>query len=470
MNKTVLLAAMILLIASCAPAAPSSSMMAQQSSQAASSAIERACFPYGIATARPAYPNPVFTTTLAEATRVPLPTCTPDPRPTRTPLVTAAPTLTPWRVEVYRSAIASGMAAPQNLSLTNLNTGVDRVAVGKSAKAVTWNTKWGQMPNTLSLFGPWGDRTFPAVDALGAGGPTAVAVSEAGRIHLYAGGRYAYSDDQGSHWNVSSAPEGGSPTLAIDPSGYARLFLVSGDTLASSLQQRDGTWSAPEPMFSGVRSYDAVRTAEGVVVAATDETQVRVFVFSAGQRDSSAVAAFAHKASSVSLTHRNKNTVLGMNDTAGPGQALLALSTDGGRSWSSACLVQETASAVIGDVAGFWTDQGVYVALWVWRGGGNNFPYIAISTVRWVGDVCAPYPEPNAADALAAQQSGPPGLFYMNAPQRSFRLAVDDDGRGLIAFEGIQLSGGKMGRGGLISNVYAAEFEADGILGRESLR
>lgn len=429
------------------------------------------CHPYGSS----APPAPILDPLLGGT---PCPTSTPDLAPTCTPFPTSRspfPTVTPWPTLPGRHAERPPLvvsSAPQNLSLSAWDELLDRVAVAGNVSAVTWHGADPNLGALVTLRTPWGSRTLRVREILGVDGVAGVAISPGGRIHLVAGGRYVYSDDDGSTWSApTSAPAGDDPHLVVEPSGYARLFYISGGTLHTSLQQPNGAWGTPVALLSGVRDYDAVRVQDGVVVAATNGDTV-LYRFP----DGGVVATFGQNATRVRLTYRRGEVMVGLGRgggmrlgqcAGGDGAAFVSRSRDDGQTWDGLCMIQATAHPV-GDVAAFPTAQGPYAVLWSWcqpaRPGVGPFPYIVLSALRWTEMGCAVVPGDHDADyltamggsehtprgdALVAAAGGPPGLFVSHVRQEYFRLAISGE-VAVLAFEGL-------------GDVFVADVSPDGI-------
>lgn len=406
------------------------------------SATGGACAPYGAQPA-PVMPQDPVWGTPQPATPTPLPTCTPMPTPSN-----LVPTATPFPTPiggVVRGAPAVS-TAPQNLTLSPWSEQLHRVAASATLAGLTWHD---QTTHYLTLRDVWGTRTQPVQAALGSNAATAVGFSPSGRLYLAGGGAYAYSDDNGATWSSGAAPVGGNPHLVVQPDGYTRLFWVEGGTLLSAVQQVDGSWGWPWPLFGGAVDYDAVRVVDGVVVAASDGGQVLLW------HNETLVAALPIGATSVRLTYVAGQVTLGVGQQqVGQGTAWLVRSLDQGYTWSSACLVQASAQPV-GNVVGFPTAQGPYAALWSWwqlPPQAGHFPYIVVSQVRFEGDTCAVVPAATEADALTQAGFGPPGLFATRSRQTFFRLA---DSGGMLVYEGWDASGA--------SDIFIADLNPQGI-------
>lgn len=385
------------------------------------------CVPYGSLVQSPYVGDPPLDgTPIPTPESVIVPTCEPLPtelaqEPTPTPFPTAV------SVNQWRSG--GGATAPQNVSLSPGSQRVGRLVAHSGSYALTWR---GTRSHLL-VGAESGHVNYVVADVLGVDGPAAVALSPFGRLHLYAAGRYAYTDGVGGDWSVpTSVPSGSDPHLVVGSDGLAYLLLRDHGSLVIYAQTPAGAWEGPTSLGGGVEDYDAVRAGEHVIVAATGGSTTI-------HRIPGGLAAQLDGGDRVNLTYRSGQVLLGIGR---PGSALIARSLDGGAEWST-CLVQDS-RYTIESVAAFPTTKGPYAALWTWHqpdGPQGVFRYIVLSTAQWpVGGSCAVWPELGLADSLAGDQSkriAAPGLIFSRTQQGDFRIG--DDGS-VLAYNGRDLS------------------------------
>ncbi len=382
------------------------------------------CLPYNSKIASNYVFDPVIGATPIATTSppLPLPTCTPHGG---TPFATTTPRpLTGQDRNPNRSVIGQVTSRPHNLTVSPWSEDLDRVAASTDGNlfAITWHGN----QSFLTRITPTGTETKSINIILGNGEQAGVAISSAGRLHLYAGGSYAYSDDAGITWsNPVSAPNGDFPHIVVDHLGFPHLFWISGGSLNTTHQSWDGSWEGTINL-GPTGDYDAVAVEDSIVVILSGNSS-RIVQIPGGTR------AILPGAAYVSLIHRLGETVAGLGDEH---TATIARSLDGGVSWSAPCLVQESIYR-IKNVAGFATKSGPYAVFYAWR--GENFPIISLSTVYWhSGQPCYPTPAIGQPDFLVVVrwQNGPPGLFMMRAPQTEFRLHANGE-RAAIGFTAV---------------------------------
>jgi hypothetical protein len=387
-----------------------------------------ACVPYGSLVQSPYVGDPPLDETpIPTSESAIVPTC--EPLPTE-PAQGPTPTPFPTAVPVDQQSSGGGATAPQNVSLSPGSQRVGRLVAHNGTYALTWR---GTRSHLL-VGAESGHVSYVVADVLGVDGPAAVALSPFGRLHLYAAGRYAYTDGAGGDWSVpTSAPSGGDPHLVVGSDGLARLLLRDHSSLVLYTQTPVGAWDGPESLAGGVADYAAVRAGEHVIVAATG-VQTTIHRIPGG------LAAQLDGGDRVNLTYRMGEILLGIGRHSG--SATIARSLDGGAEWST-CLVQQSQHTVE-SVGAFPTTKGPYAALWTWHqpdGPLGVFRYIVLSTVHWpIGGGCAVWPEQGMVDSLAGdqvQRIAAPGLVFSRAQQGDFRIG--DDGS-VLAYNGRDLS------------------------------